>query len=141
MKFDTTDEDEIIVDGTTEADDSEKKKEVKSLHDKNISLNSEVLTDRKIGKENMNKYLKVKELQEEGWKYDKPAAHEILSVKLPPTQRQKQTVYRQQQKKAQQANIICIKHGFDNSAHVSDWGGHVFSLSCSSLKNVSQLYT
>ena len=50
MKFDTTDEDEIIVDETTEPDDSEKKKEVKSLHDKNISLNSEVLTDRKIGK-------------------------------------------------------------------------------------------
>ena len=25
------------------------------------------------------------------------------------------------------------------SAHVSDWGGHVFSLLCSSLKNVSQL--
>ena len=81
MKFDTTDEDEIIVDETTEADDSEKKKEVKSLHDKNISLNSEVLTDRKIGKENMNKYLKVKEFKEEGWKYDKPAAHEILTVK------------------------------------------------------------
>ena len=59
----------------------------------------------------MNKYLKVKELQEEKWKYDKPAAHEILTVKLPPIQRQKQAVYRQQQKRLNELTSFLLNMG------------------------------
>ena len=74
-------------------------KEIRSLHDKNFSLSPDVLDDRKEAANVMKDYLRVKELQEHGWKYDKPAFREILTAKAPPTQRQKQAVYRQQQKR------------------------------------------
>ena len=63
------------------------KKEIRSLHDKNLSLNPDVLDDRKVAANAMKDYLRVKELQEHGWKYDKPAFCEILTVKAPLTQR------------------------------------------------------
>ena len=69
--------------------EKENKKSVNSIHNQNVKLNHEILNDREAGTKSMGEYLNIRELQINGWQFDKPTAKEILTIKPSPTARQK----------------------------------------------------
>ena len=71
---------------------------VNSLHDQNVKLNHEILNDKnKInGTKSMEEYINIRELEINGWQFDKPTAKEILTIKPSPTARQKNALMRHQ---------------------------------------------
>ena len=69
---------------------------VNSLHDQNVKLNHEILNDREAGTKSMGEYINIRELQINGWQFDKPTAKEILTIKPSPTARQKNALMQHQ---------------------------------------------